>query len=182
MVNQLSLILDKITKELKTILIIAIIILCLYIFIKFKGVRTIMLIALVVVTIVTGVCSTYYVGEYYFRQGATIGSIAQSLYNGNITKYERKDDYTFSYQQIGFKSTGQSKQYESKIVEQIEIDIDLSQQWTVYINNILCNNCSLINNEIKANFTQKFQNKDATLIMEDTLDISLVFKDRKSVV
>lgn len=175
MVNQFNLIISSITKNLKIILICVAIIMFLYIFIKFKGLRTLMVIALIIVTIVSGIFSTYYVGEYYFRKGVTVGSVLNSLFSNNVPKYEKSDAYKFVYDSMGFASTGTANEYQSKIVEAREVDIDLSKNWEIFINDIECNINKVEDNEISAKFTNAFYNKNKELILEDTLNVSIVF-------
>ncbi len=161
--------------QLKNILILIIALVALIAFVKIKELRGFLLVALVVVIGVSGVISTYHIGEYYYKNGVTVGNLVDSIFNNNVAKIDKADNYTFNYSQIGFASTGEPNQYQSKIIEPREIEIDLSQNWSVFINDLECNNNVVKDNEITATFTNAFFNKDKDLIMEDTLNISIIF-------
>lgn len=173
-INQINCI-TSIINGLKWLAIAIIIALVIYGMIKSDKIRSIVMLAIVIVIGFSGVASATNVIEYYTRTGATVGEISSSIFNSNIANVERKDAYIFEYKQIGFASTGESNQYQSKISEPRTVDIDLTQSWEIFINDIECNNCTVKGNEITADFINAFYNKNGELILEDKLQIQIVF-------
>lgn len=165
-----------IINNFKTILFLIIAILLLYIFIRYEATRIVISILLAVVFIFTGCLSIKQVFSYYTASGETYGSTA-SLFNANDAKYEKLDEYTFSFKKLGLKTTGIDNQYRSKIVDE-KITVNLNNEtWAIFINNTLLDKTKYNANSINAELTQQFNDTNSNKIIKDTLFVSIAFEN-----
>lgn len=167
--------LSNLIDKLKILLIILIVALLIWACAKNKEIFQFVKIVCVLGLFVSAIFSSVYTFNYYTKEGGTFGEITNTIFNNSAT-ITKSDEYTFTYSKIGFLATDdETNQYQSKFTDTRNIEIDLSKNWKVFINGQECDNSSIINNEITAQFTNSFVNKDKEIILTDTLEISIIF-------
>lgn len=160
--------------NLKWILLLVTFLVVFYFLMKYEVTRAVGVILLVFVISLTGCLSIKQIAGYYTASGKTYGDTA-SLFNSNSARYTRQNN-TFSFTKLGFKATSISNQYRSQIQDSNKINIDLSNDLALFVNDSLLANIKTTGNTISGEYAVKFSDSNGTEMLTDTLIVSIAIE------
>lgn len=161
------------SKNLKTILIWATVVLIVLFILKYKNGRIIILTCFVVAFVGFTIYAGLYVNRYYKADGGIYGQIVK-LYNPNQVKIT--DNIKYSFKNVVLTQELDNK-YSARMTSDDVLDLVLDENATygVYVNGVPCQNCTITEEFVLADYEYVFYNDDFSIAMQDTLSFRFAF-------
>ena len=179
MINLMLSIWDNPDLLIKLLLSIAVVVIVVFLFIKFSGIRPIIYIVASVFILFFGITTTIENIRYLQLNNMTVGSVLDSTFK-SMTYFEEQEPGEFKINNLGFKQIN-GDLWQTTINQPAITSLDFSnQEYVLYVNGNKCYLYGHGQDYLSAEFTYAFYDDDLELIMIDTLTINIALSTNES--
>lgn len=181
MINMLLDIWSNTDLLVKLLITLAVVVLVVFLFIKFSGIRPIIYVVASVFILFFGITTTIENVKYLQLNNMTVGSVLDSTFKSMIY-IDETEPGEFKLNNFGFKQV-EGDTYKATFKQPAITSLNFeNQQYVLYVNDCKCYITSQTSDYLISELTYAFYDSELELIMVDTLTIKISLSENESTI